>query len=53
MSKRKSHEPYWAKFVPSWRNPVYKKPIIHEVELKDPCEDCTWSRDMCKNCSLR
>lgn len=50
MSKRRSREPYWARYVPSWRQPEPIKPIIHEYEPKDPCEDCTWPLDMCRRC---
>ena len=37
-------EPYWARYVPSWRNPTFK-PKVYESKPLQHCKACTWPCD--------
>ena len=37
------NEPYWARFVPSWRNPPKYIPPIRTIKPLQHCKACTWS----------
>ena len=37
------NEPYWARFVPSWRNPPKYIPPIRTTKPLQHCKACTWS----------
>lgn len=37
-------EPYWARYVKSWRNPTFKRPEIKTKKLQH-CKACTWNCD--------
>lgn len=52
-SKGKGQERYWARFVPSWKKPEPIKPVIRGYTRKDPCLDCTWPSDVCKQCPFK